>query len=140
MNVTVVIPAYNARDNLQLLVPEVVRRGDYRVLVVDDDSPDGTGEVADALALKNPGRGDVCIAADRGASSCPTSTHFGARSRATLTSSARWMRTSRMLPNTWTRSILGDPRDPGMQSRMCAALPIGWTVSHLMMGVVYSWS
>ena len=59
MNVTVVIPTYNERDNLQLLVPDVLSRGDYRVLIVDDDSPDGTGEVADALALKHPGRVDV---------------------------------------------------------------------------------
>ena len=59
MNVTVIIPTYNERDNLQLLVPDVLSRGDYSVLVVDDDSPDGTGEVADALALKHPGRVDV---------------------------------------------------------------------------------
>ena len=50
MKVTVVIPTYNERDNLQLLVPDVLSRGDYRVLIVDDDSPDGTGEVADTLA------------------------------------------------------------------------------------------
>ena len=55
MNVTVVIPTYNERDNLQLLVPDVLSRGDYRVLVVDDDSPDGTGEVADALAARGEG-------------------------------------------------------------------------------------
>ncbi len=59
MNVTVVIPTYNERDNLPLLVPDVLSRGDYRVLVVDDDSPDGTGAVADALALTYPGRVDV---------------------------------------------------------------------------------
>lgn len=59
MNVTVVIPTYNERDNLRVLVPEVLDRGDYRVLVVDDDSPDGTGEVADALAREHPCRVDV---------------------------------------------------------------------------------
>ena len=59
MNVTVVIPTYNERDNLPVLVPDVLRQGDYRVLVVDDDSPDGTGEVADALAREHPGRVDV---------------------------------------------------------------------------------
>ena len=59
MNITMTIPTYIERDNLQLLVPDVLSRGDYRVLVVDDDSPDGTGEVADALALKHPGRVEV---------------------------------------------------------------------------------
>lgn len=59
MNATVVIPTYNERDNLQALIPEVLGRGDYRVLVVDDDSPDGTGELADALAQAYPGRVDV---------------------------------------------------------------------------------
>ena len=50
MNVTVVIPTYNERDNLPVLIPDVLGQGDYRVLVVVVDSPDGTGEVADALA------------------------------------------------------------------------------------------
>ena len=59
MNVTVVIPTYNERDSLPVLVPDVLTQGDYRVLIVDDDSPDGTGELADELALKHPGRVDV---------------------------------------------------------------------------------
>lgn len=59
MNVTVVIPTYNERDNLPLLVPDVLEQDSYRVLVVDDDSPDGTGDVADELARKHPGRVEV---------------------------------------------------------------------------------
>ena len=59
MNVTVVIPTYNERDNLPVLVPDVLSRGDYRVLVVDDASPDGTGDVADALAREHRGRVEV---------------------------------------------------------------------------------
>ena len=59
MSVTVVIPTYNERDNLPVLIPDVLGQGDYRVLVVDDDSPDGTGAVADALAREHPGRVEV---------------------------------------------------------------------------------
>lgn len=47
--VTVVVPTYNERENLPDIVPAVIEHG-YRVLVVDDNSPDGTGEIAEALA------------------------------------------------------------------------------------------
>jgi dolichol-phosphate mannosyltransferase len=56
MNVLVVVPTYNERDNLPLLVRGVLAHEGYRVLIVDDASPDGTGAIADALALEHPGR------------------------------------------------------------------------------------
>lgn len=47
----VVIPTYNECENLPLLVPEVLAQDpSIEVLVVDDDSPDGTGKIADELA------------------------------------------------------------------------------------------
>ena len=49
-NVVVVIPTYNEAENLEALVTAVLAQDDrIRVLVVDDASPDGTGELADAL-------------------------------------------------------------------------------------------
>jgi len=49
--VLVVIPTYNERENLPEIVRQVLALGDsFRVLVVDDNSPDGTGKVADDLA------------------------------------------------------------------------------------------
>jgi dolichol-phosphate mannosyltransferase len=51
-SVAVVIPTYNERENLEEFV-NAVRRHGYRVLVVDDNSPDGTGELADLLASKD---------------------------------------------------------------------------------------
>ncbi len=57
--VLVVVPTYNERDNLPLLVRAVLARDGYRMLVVDDGSPDGTGAVADALAAEFPGRLEV---------------------------------------------------------------------------------
>lgn len=60
MSVTVVIPTYNERENIASLVGEVLALGDdVRVLIVDDSSPDGTGEIADELAQAHPGRVDV---------------------------------------------------------------------------------
>lgn len=52
MRATVCLPTYNERENLErmlLALREVLREGD-RVLVIDDSSPDGTGEIADRLA------------------------------------------------------------------------------------------
>jgi dolichol-phosphate mannosyltransferase len=59
MEVLVITPTYNERDNLPDLVRAILARDGYRVMVVDDHSPDGTGDVADALAREFPGRVDV---------------------------------------------------------------------------------
>jgi dolichol-phosphate mannosyltransferase len=57
--VLVIVPTYNERDNLPPLVAELLRHSNVRVLIVDDQSPDGTGAVADGLARAHPGRVDV---------------------------------------------------------------------------------
>jgi dolichol-phosphate mannosyltransferase len=55
MKAVVVIPTYNERDNLPRLLDEIQRRAaDLHVLIVDDDSPDGTGELADHLSRSDP--------------------------------------------------------------------------------------
>jgi dolichol-phosphate mannosyltransferase len=47
----VVVPTYNERTNLPLIVPAILAQSaSLEVLVVDDNSPDGTGKVADTLA------------------------------------------------------------------------------------------
>ena len=58
MRVTVVIPTYNEADNLVPMAQALWELGlpELDVLVVDDESPDGTGEIADRLAAENPGR------------------------------------------------------------------------------------
>lgn len=51
----VVIPTYNEKENIQKLVPEILKEGEeFEVLIVDDNSPDGTGEIADKLAEQYP--------------------------------------------------------------------------------------
>jgi dolichol-phosphate mannosyltransferase len=53
----VIIPTYNELENLPLIVGRVhAALPDVHVLVVDDGSPDGTGELADELALADPDR------------------------------------------------------------------------------------
>jgi dolichol-phosphate mannosyltransferase len=56
MNAAVVVATYNERENLAGLVTAILRHPGYRVIVVDDNSPDGTGQLADTLAAESPGR------------------------------------------------------------------------------------
>lgn len=59
-SVWIVIPTYNEAENIEAIVSATrreldrVRPGDYRILIVDDASPDGTGETADQLASQHP--------------------------------------------------------------------------------------
>jgi dolichol-phosphate mannosyltransferase len=46
----VIVPTYNERDNLPVIVGRLLQISDLHVLVVDDGSPDGTGAIADSLA------------------------------------------------------------------------------------------
>ena len=50
----VVVPTYNEKDNLAPIVRAIRAYLDTDVLVVDDGSPDGTGEIADGLAAADP--------------------------------------------------------------------------------------
>jgi dolichol-phosphate mannosyltransferase len=56
----VCLPTYNERENLEAMVSALgeVLPEDSRILVIDDNSPDGTGEIADRLAAE---QGDVTV-------------------------------------------------------------------------------
>src|ERR1044071_825642 len=57
MHITIVLPTYNEAENLPKLVSALLSLPlDLSVLVVDDHSPDGTGELADELSYEHPGR------------------------------------------------------------------------------------
>src|SRR3954447_20198921 len=51
MRAPVCLPTYNERENLERMLRALGPHG-VRVLVIDDDSPDGTGELADRLAAE----------------------------------------------------------------------------------------
>jgi dolichol-phosphate mannosyltransferase len=60
LHITIVTPTYNEAENLPKLVSALFSLPlDLNVLIVDDNSPDGTGKIADELAQKFPGRVEV---------------------------------------------------------------------------------
>lgn len=56
--VMVIIPTYNEAENIQAIVAELLSLevDNLSVLIVDDDSPDGTGEIAERLRAQHPQR------------------------------------------------------------------------------------
>ena len=56
MRPVVIVPTYNERDNLSPLVAALLQVSGLSILIVDDNSPDGTGEEADRLAAASGGR------------------------------------------------------------------------------------
>lgn len=51
----VVLPTYNERENIESILAAILSQSDdFEVLVVDDNSPDGTGQIVDRLASRDP--------------------------------------------------------------------------------------
>jgi dolichol-phosphate mannosyltransferase len=61
LQLTVIIPTYNEAENLPRLVSALFALPipDLKALIVDDNSQDGTGRIADELAERHPGRVSV---------------------------------------------------------------------------------
>ncbi len=55
----VIIPTYNEAGNLKRLIPSILQQGSFDILIIDDNSPDGTGELAEEFASRFPGRVSV---------------------------------------------------------------------------------
>ena len=54
LKVVVVVPTFNERDNIERLASEILSQNDcIHMLIVDDNSPDGTGVLADRMAADN---------------------------------------------------------------------------------------
>ncbi|MCC6034487.1 MAG: polyprenol monophosphomannose synthase [Desulfurococcaceae archaeon] len=57
MKISIIIPTYNERENIEKLIPLIdnyVRGLNYEIIVVDDNSPDNTAKVAEAFSTKYP--------------------------------------------------------------------------------------
>ncbi len=60
MKTLIIIPTYNEKDNIAAIIPEIFKQGlmfdnvSVNVLVVDDNSPDGTADVVRGLQKTNP--------------------------------------------------------------------------------------
>src|SRR5688500_4720826 len=53
MRTVICMPTYNERENLPSLVEEILATAAADVMVIDDASPDGTGNIADHLAQRH---------------------------------------------------------------------------------------
>ena len=58
MKTLVMLPTYNEKDNIAKIVDKILELPDTGIVIVDDDSPDGTGNIADALAKE---RGEIFV-------------------------------------------------------------------------------
>ncbi len=59
MRISVVVPTYNEAEKYKKLIPlldSVLNSYDYEIIIVDDNSPDGTAKVAEKLAEQYPVR------------------------------------------------------------------------------------
>lgn len=55
MKLAIIIPTYNERENIERLVEEILALNlNAFIVIVDDNSPDGTGKIADTLSNKHP--------------------------------------------------------------------------------------
>ena len=63
---TVVIPTYNERDNIGALIERILQLPRYRILVVDDNSPDGTAAIVGQIASAEPRVGLLTRAGKQG--------------------------------------------------------------------------
>ena len=101
MRSVIVLPTYNEGENIEPFLRAVRKAAPTTdVLVVDDNSPDGTGRIAEAIGTEL-GRIEVLHrAAKHGLGQrLPGRVRPGAR-RSRTTSSSRWMPTSRTTPSS----------------------------------------
>lgn len=58
MDIVIIIPTYNEVENIEVLVEKILalKLHNSKIIIVDDNSPDGTGKLADSLAKRHQGK------------------------------------------------------------------------------------
>ncbi len=152
--VCTVLPTYNERDNIRPLIERLLaaNRPPYLVLVVDDDSPDGTWREVEALAEQYPlppsrspeegGRGSVCLVRRIGEKGLTSAIQRGI-DEAILHHGAAivtWMDCDLSMPPEdvpkLVQAIVGDGADVAVGSRWISG---GADVAHGLMARTLSW-
>jgi len=102
IRVVVCLPTYDERENIEPLIRalgEVLDTSTDRVLVIDDNSPDGTGDIADRLAAELPWLSVLHRERKEGIGP-PTSQAFAGHWQPERSSCSRWTATSRTTRRT----------------------------------------
>jgi dolichol-phosphate mannosyltransferase len=66
MNAMVMLPTYNEKENIESIVEEILKNNSVQIVIVDDNSPDGTGQIADKMGKQHAGRIRVIHRNERG--------------------------------------------------------------------------
>ena len=103
----VIIPTYNEKENISNMIHTVLAIAEHQfdILVIDDNSPDGTGAIVDALVAENPDR--VHIIKRTGKLGLGTAYITGFKWA--LEQGSRWMPISRIPPTNCTNCRLPAP-------------------------------
>jgi dolichol-phosphate mannosyltransferase len=104
LDLTVILPTYNERDNVPVLIADILRsvRAPVRVLVVDDDSPDGTWQVVEQHAAADERVRLIRRTAERGLTSA-----IWAGIRAADTQAVSWMDVDLAMPADVIPQLIG---------------------------------
>jgi len=135
LSLTVILPTYNERENIPILIDGILRhvKTPVQVLVVDDDSPDGTWQVVQEIAAREPRVRLLHRTTERGLTSA-----IWAGIRAADTDAVSWMDCDLAMPPEVIPALLArlaEGADIALGSRY---VPGGSDPGHSLMARVFS--
>ncbi len=134
-DLTVVLPTYNERDNIRILIDGILQhvQTPVKVLVVDDNSPDGTSQVVEEIARREPRVRLICRTTERGLTSA-----IWTGIQAADTEAVSWMDCDLAMPPEASPALLAclaDGADVAVGSRYVRG---GKDVGHSFMAKAFS--